>query len=68
MLSGLCVCASEKERESNREKEREREREREILLECVDNEWKVKKDASRSRSVWPIGILYIGYLHPNSKS
>jgi hypothetical protein len=42
------------------------EREREILLECVDKEWKVRKEASRLCNVGPTGILYIGYLEPGS--
>lgn len=45
-----------------------REREREILLECVDKIWKVRKEASRLCSVGPTGILYIGYLEPGYNS
>lgn len=45
-----------------------REREREILLECVDKQWKVRKEASRLCSVGPTGILYIGYLEPGYNS
>jgi hypothetical protein len=39
-----------------------RDKERWILLEFVDKEWKVRKDASRLCNVGPTGILYIGYL------
>lgn len=46
----------------------QREREREILLECVDKIWKVRKEASRLCSVGPTGILYIGYLEPGYNS
>lgn len=34
-----------------------------LLLIGVASKWKVKKQASKSRNVGPIGILYIGYLH-----
>lgn len=36
-------------------------------LEDVDREWNVRKHASRSRRVGPVGILYIGYLHQKWK-
>lgn len=39
-----------------------------ILLEFVDKEWNVRKDASRLCNVGPTGILYIGYLEPGFNS